>query len=86
MIAFIARKFLKKTSLSSLEVYDSVIHKCNNFLKLIGSDLFSETFKYLNVRLGFLVMDIVSYIAININSMLVFKDDFVKMIFCLVTV
>ena len=85
MLKQISEKFSRRSSLTSLEVYDLLIQKRKNIGKFLGFDTLSENFTPLNVIFFILLADSFSYIAINMNSVVVFKDDFVKTIFCLVT-
>ena len=85
MLKRISDKFSGNSSSTSLKVYDLLIKKRNVVGKFIGVGLFTENYTPMNIIFSIVVLDIISYIAININSVIVFKDDFVQMIFCLVT-
>lgn len=85
MLKQISDKFPDNSKSSSLDVYNSVIQKRNHIAKFVGVSVFSTDYTPLNVAFVFLMVDLCSYIPINIYSVILFKDDFVKMIFCLVT-
>ena len=85
MFKYISKKILSDNSLSPAKSLAIVIKKYNALGRLFGINIFQDNFTPFNVLFMLLVFDNCSYVIININSMIVFKDDFIKMIFCLVT-
>ncbi|CAG9798548.1 unnamed protein product [Chironomus riparius] len=82
----VVSKIFKVTELStSREIYDQIVNFLDWSFKFIGCGILSTDFKFTNPLLMILLLDFVTYIPINIYDVYLFRDDFIRDMFCLVT-
>ena len=70
---------------TSREIYSQIVNTINWQLRFIGCHIFSTDFSYLNPWLLVLILDFITYVPINIYDVYLFRDDFIRDMFCLVT-
>lgn len=70
--------------LNSLDMYLQNLSQTRKFLKCIGLDVYQKNFK-INWILTIVVLDIIVYIIANGYSAYIFRKDFDKFMFCLMT-
>lgn len=69
---------------SSLEIYLQILTTTSDLYSCIGLDIYKKNFK-LNWLLIGVVLDIIVYIIANAYSAYIYRNDFEKFMFCLIT-
>lgn len=77
--------YFKSETLSSSEMFHKIVHYINAIGRLIGCHFFSEDFTYTNPMLIILLVDLITYLLISFQNIYFFRDDFVRVVFCTVT-
>lgn len=70
--------------LSSLDIYLQLLTKTSNLYKCIGLDIYKKNYKMNWLIIG-VVLDIIVYIIANAYSAYIYRNDFEKFMFCLIT-
>lgn len=82
-------KFNKATyfeeSMSSAEMFVSVLNLINSSLRPIGANIFSPGWTIHNIWAYLTVLNLCVYIIINMWNIFMFSDDLIKLFFCMVT-
>lgn len=77
--------YFKSEAISPIEMFHRNIEFANNFGKFIGSHIFSQNFSLINPVLIIMLIDLVTYLFISFQNIYAFWGDFVRVIFCVVT-
>lgn len=77
--------YFKSESLSSLEMFLKTIDFGNSVARLVGCSIFEPNFSPINFWLLVMLTDLVTYLLISIQNIYAFRDDFVRVIFVVVT-
>ncbi|CAG9798549.1 unnamed protein product [Chironomus riparius] len=85
MMLLISKIFKISELSTTLEIYNSIISFLNWSFSFIGCDIFSSDFKRTKLWIFVIFLDFITYIPINIYDVYLFRDDFIRDMFCLVT-
>jgi len=85
MLSIVSRLFKVTESSATHDVYSRIVYFNDWLLKLIGCNIFSTSFSYVNPKLIIVILDFFTYVPINIYDVYLFRDDFIRDMFCLVT-
>lgn len=78
----IKRRFANKTT---GELIIENFESASRIAYIVGCDIYTENYSWLNFRLGIVVFNIVTYLMINCYSLYHFWGDLLPVAFCLVT-
>ncbi|XP_070497151.1 odorant receptor 67d-like [Chironomus tepperi] len=85
MLSIVSKLFKISEQSSNREIFGNAVEFIDRISGMIGCGLLSADFKYVNILLLILILDFVTYIPINIYDVYLFRDDFIRDMFCLVT-
>lgn len=85
MLEVVKRVFQIDETSTSIEIFNRIIHIVNKILLQIGCNLFSPDYSYISIMMFILLVNFVTYMIINIYDIYLFRDDFIRDMFCLVT-
>jgi hypothetical protein len=75
--------YSEKMNLS--QMIDKSMNLAENIPKIIGINVFDENHNYFNLLFVILLLDIVSYLGISFYDIYLFREDLVRVTFCIVT-
>jgi odorant receptor len=77
--------YFKSEKLSSVETLRKIVNVVDSVCSLIGCNIFSSENLLKNPMLIVLLVDLVVYLSVSFQNIYAFRDDFVRDIFCVVT-
>lgn len=69
---------------TSLKIYLQILGKTSNLYSGVGLDIYKKKFKLNGFLIG-VILDIIVYIIANGYSAYIYRNDFEKLMFCLIT-
>jgi hypothetical protein len=85
MLKYVKKIFNLTEVSTSIEIHHAVVEFAIKICRLIGCNMLSVDFSYTNIVLLLLVLDFVTYIPINLYDVYLFRENFVRCMFCVVT-
>lgn len=77
--------YFKSEKMTSKEMFEKTLLYIGNIARLNGCHILSPHFSMTNLMLVLLWIDVFTYHSISFQNIYVFSDDFVRVIFCVVT-
>jgi hypothetical protein len=77
--------YFKTEKLSALQIFQKMFGVGNFVGKLIGTNIIDSDFTVKNPLFALLIVDMITYLAINFQNIYAFRENFEKVVFCVVT-
>lgn len=77
--------YFASDSMTSIEMCRKSLKVASFFGGFIGCDIYNPNFTRTNILFIILIIDLIFYLSISIYNIYLFRDDFVRMIFCIAT-
>ena len=71
--------------ITTIEMFNQSISNANKLLNLIGCGVFAVDWKMLNPMFIAINVDLIAYLTVSFQNIYAFRNDFVPLIFCTVT-
>ena len=85
MLSIVSKIFKVNELSTTYEIYKKMVHFLNWSFSLIGCNILSTDFNYMKPWILILILDLITYVPINIYDVYLFRNDFIRDMFCLVT-
>lgn len=85
MISVVSKLFKISESSTNHEIFKQTVDFLNFVSSFIGCNVLSSNFKLANLWILILVLDFITYMPINIYDLYLFHNDFIRCMFCVVT-
>lgn len=79
------KTYFKSEVISSIDMFRKTIQFADYVGRIIGCDIFSPQFSKFNPVLCVMYFDLITYLLIIFQNIYAFRDDFVRIAFCVVT-
>ena len=79
------KHYFKTEAFSSIEMFHKAIEFVNFFGRALGCNIFSNNFSIFNPMMLVSMIDLSTYLLISFQNIYAFRDDFVRVVFCIVT-
>lgn len=77
--------YFQSETISGFEMFHKIIQFVSSFGRVIGAQLFSTDFTKLNPALIIVFVDFVTYLMISLQNIYMFRENFGRVVFCMVT-
>jgi len=85
MLSIVSKLFKVTEPSTTHEMYNKIVYFLNWSFGFIGCNIISADFKFTKPWILILIFDFFTYVPINIYDVYLFRDDFIRDMFCLVT-